>query len=158
MLVRTGAMLAAAVAGVLIFTPPAQAAGVKVGILSCAVNSGWGIGVGSSRRVNCVYHRRDGIDERYRGRLEDVGLDLGYVNSGELVWGVVAPATSVAPGALSGHYAGATAGATLGVGGDVHVLVGGLDHSFALQPISVQGNSGIDLAAGIGALQLQAET
>jgi Protein of unknown function (DUF992) len=154
MLVRTGIVPAAAIAGALILSGPAGAAGVKVGVLSCAVQSGWGIGVGSSRPVDCIYHRANGQREHYQGRLEDIGLDLGYVNGGEFVWGVVAPTSSVKAGALAGQYAGATAGATLGVGGDVHVLIGGLDKSIALQPISVQGNSGIDVTAGIGALQL----
>ena len=154
MIVRTG-VLAAALSGALAFAAPAEAAGIKIGILSCSVDSGWGLVVGSSRAVDCVYHRRNGADEHYTGRISKVGVDLGYLNGGELVWGVVAPTSSVESGALEGQYAGATAGATLGVGGDIHVLVGGLDRSIALQPVSVQGNSGVDIAAGIGALHLE---
>ena len=159
MIKRTEAgFAAAAVAAALMLSAPAHAAGVKIGVLSCAVDSGWGVVVGSSRDVDCTYRGSNGYAEHYSGKLEKVGVDLGYVKSGELVWGVVAPTSSVEPGALAGQYAGATAGATIGVGGDVNVLIGGLDKSIALQPISVQGDSGIDVSAGIGALHLSKVT
>jgi len=153
---KTGVVaIAAALAGALALSAPAQAAGVKIGILSCHVDSGWGYLLGSSRRVNCLYHRENGEDTHYKGSISKLGVDIGYVNSGELVWDVVAPTSDLSPGALEGKYAGATAGATVGVGGDVHVLIGGLDKSIALQPVSIQGNTGVDVAAGIGAMNLK---
>ncbi len=71
------------------------------------------------------------------------------------MWGVVAPSSDVRPGSLAGDYAGATAGATFGVGLGAHVLIGGLDPSIALQPVSVQGNTGLNIAAGIGVITLE---
>ncbi len=71
-----------------------------------------------------------------------------------LVWGVFAPSSDVRPGALQGDYAGATASATVGVGLGANVLVGGLDKSIALQPLSVEGNRGLNVAAGVGAISL----
>jgi Protein of unknown function (DUF992) len=154
MRIRTGVALAAALLSFVALSP-AQAAGVKIGVLSCRVHSGWGYVLGSSRDLDCTYHRTSGSDEHYTGTLMKVGVDIGYLNSGELVWGVVAPTSEVKEGALAGQYAGATGGATVGLGGDVHVLVGGLDKSIALQPVSIQGNSGLDVAAGIGAIELK---
>ncbi len=156
MLMKTGVIaIAAALASTLAVSVPAQASGIKIGVLSCHVDSGWGYLLGSSRRVNCLYHREDGLDTHYRGSISKLGFDLGYTSGGEMVWSVVAPTSSVKAGALEGKYAGATAGATVGVGGDVNVLVGGLDKSIALQPVSVQGNTGLDVAAGIGAMNLK---
>ena len=155
MLRKTGIIAIAALTGALALSAPASAAGVKVGVLSCHVDSGWGYLLGSSRRVNCLYHRENGRDTHYRGTISKLGVDVGRINSGEIVWDVVAPTSDMRPGALAGNYAGATAGATIGVGGDVNVLIGGLDKSIALQPISVQGNTGIDIAAGIGAINLK---
>ena len=51
----------------------------------------------------------------------------------------------------------ATAGATFGIGLGANVLVGGLDKSVALQPLSVQGNTGLNIAAGVGVISLKFE-
>jgi hypothetical protein len=83
------------------------------------------------------------------------GVDIGYTRGGVLIWDVVAPSSDVAPGALQGGYVGATVSATVGVGAGANVLVGGLRKSIALQPISITGESGLNVAAGIGALQLK---
>jgi uncharacterized protein DUF992 len=72
-----------------------------------------------------------------------------------LVWAVFAPSSDVRAGALQGDYAGATASATVGVGLGANVLIGGLDKSIALQPLSVEGNRGLNVAAGIGAISLK---
>ena len=60
-------------------------------------------------------------------------------------------------GALEGDYAGATASATVGVGLGANVLIGGLDKSIALQPLSVSGNTGLNIAAGVGVITLKYE-
>jgi hypothetical protein len=71
------------------------------------------------------------------------------------VWDVIAPSSDMRPGALAGGYGGVTASATVGVGVGAHVLIGGFDRSISLQPVSVEGNSGLDVAAGIGAMNLK---
>jgi di/tricarboxylate transporter len=81
-------------------------------------------------------------------------VDVGYQDGGVLVWGVIAPTSDMRKGALGGNYAGATASATVGIGLGANVLVGGLDKSIALQPVSIEGNKGLNLAAGIGAVDL----
>jgi len=66
---------------------------------------------------------------------------------GVMVWAVYAP-TNRRRGALSGTYAGAAAEATLIAGLGANALVGGSDRTIALQPFSVQGQVGLNIAAG----------
>jgi len=152
---KTLTILAAALLGAAV-AAPAQAApaGVKVGTLSCHVASGWGFVFGSSKDLHCVF-RNGRRAERYAGTVSKFGVDIGYTEGGELIWTVFAPTSDVRPGALEGGYAGATASATVGVGLGANVLVGGLDKSIALQPLSVEGNSGLNVAAGIGSINLK---
>ena len=60
-----------------------------------------------------------------------------------------APVARLGPGDLSGDYVGAQGSATLGVGVGGNVLVGGSANSIALQPLSVQGQVGVSIAAGL---------
>jgi hypothetical protein len=135
---------------------PAHAqSGVKVGVLTCNVASGWGFVFGSSKALNCNYRPNKGMSDRYTGTVNKFGVDIGYTEGGVLVWNVVAPTSDIKAGALEGDYAGASASATVGVGVGANVLVGGLDKSIALQPISFEGNTGLNVAAGIGAINLK---
>jgi hypothetical protein len=134
----------------------AQAAsGVKVGTLTCNVASGWGFVFGSSKDLHCNFRPNNHMGEHYTGSISKFGVDIGYTEGGVLVWGVFAPSSDVRPGVLQGDYAGATASATVGVGLGANVLIGGLDKSIALQPLSVEGNKGLNVAAGIGAISLK---
>lgn len=149
-----GAGLAAAS---LMMAGAAQAAphGVRVGTLTCNVASGWGFVFGSSKDLHCTF-RGNGHREHYTGSISKFGVDIGYTEGGVLVWGVFAPSSDVRQGALQGDYGGVTAGATVGVGLGANVLVGGLDKSIALQPLSIEGNRGLNVAAGIGSISLRA--
>ncbi|MGD0192790.1 MAG: DUF992 domain-containing protein [Rhizomicrobium sp.] len=133
---------------------PAQADGVKVGVLNCHVSSGWGFIFGSSKDLRCNFSPKKGEAERYRGSVSKFGVDIGYTTGGVLIWDVVAPESGIKRGALTGDYAGASASATAGVGVGANVLVGGFDRSVTLQPVSVEGNEGLNIAAGIGAISL----
>lgn len=135
--------------------PPPAPAGIKVGSLTCNVSSGFGFIFGSDKTLKCTYAPNSGAGEHYSGTFSKYGLDIGYANTAVLVWGVVAPTSDVRPGALEGDYAGATAGASFGVGLGANVLIGGLDKSIALQPVSVQGNTGLSLTAGLGVITLK---
>lgn len=134
-----------------------QSAGVKVGVLTCHEASGWGFVFGSSRTMNCVFSSGANHTELYRGRISKFGVDVGYQRAAVLVWTVLAPTTDVAPGALAGAFGGATAGATVGVGGSANVLIGGSTHSLALEPLSFEGSTGLNVAAGIAALNLRSQ-
>src|SRR3954468_19287780 len=129
--------------------------GVKVGVLTCQVESGWGFVLGSSKDMDCTYRPVWGPEDRYTGSIWKLGLDIGYTQTGSIVWDVVAPASDMGAGALAGNYVGATASATIVAGIGANVLIGGFDKSVALQPVSVIGNAGLNVAAGIGGIRLK---
>jgi hypothetical protein len=128
--------------------------GVKIGVLECQTHGGWGYILGASRKVDCTYQPTADRVERYTGSMTKIGLDLGYKGPGGMAWAVFAPTTSMAPGALAGRYAGATASAAAGVGVGAHAMIGGSEKQVALQPLSFEGETGLNVAAGLGALQL----
>ncbi len=137
------------------FSAQAAPHGVKVGELTCGVASGWGFVFGSSKDLRCVFRQNDRKAVHYSGSISKFGVDIGYTEGGVLIWGVVAPSSDMRPGALEGDYVGASAGATAGIGVGANVLVGGFDKSFSLQPLSVSGNKGLNVAAGIGSISLK---
>ena len=149
----TGAAIAAAG---LLFASAADAAphGVKVGELTCNVASGWGFVFGSSKDLHCTFRPSGHPAEHYTGSISKFGVDVGYTGGEVLVWGVFAPTSDMRKGALSGDYVGATAQATVAVGLGANALVGGFDKSIALQPLSVEGTKGLNVAAGIGSISL----
>ncbi|HEY2526188.1 MAG TPA: DUF992 domain-containing protein [Candidatus Binataceae bacterium] len=130
---------------------------VRAGYLTCHVASGWGFVFGSSREVNCAYTRDKNYTEYYHGSITKFGADIGYLSSAVILWAVVAPTTNLGEGALAGHYGGATASVALGVGAGANVLIGGFKKSIALQPISIEGENGLNVAAGIAELNLKLE-
>jgi len=131
-----------------------DSAGVKVGTLSCHEASGWGFIFGSSHEIRCTFSGGDRI-ERYEGSISKFGVDVGYQQSAVLVWAVIAPHEMHDHGVLAGHYGGATVEGTFGVGLGANVLVGGSNKSIALQPLSIEGATGLNVAAGIGELTLR---
>src|SRR5258706_14427575 len=143
-LLAAGSMLAA----------PAQAAGVKIGVLTCNVDSGWGYILGSSKDIRCNYVPNRGFGEHYAGSISKVGVDIGFTRGGVLIWDVIAPSSDLRPGALEGGYGGVSAAATVGIGVGANVLLGGFYKSNALQPVSNQSKNGLYVAAGICALNL----
>jgi Protein of unknown function (DUF992) len=150
--------LALATAGLIaaspvLFEQPAQAAGgVAAGFLTCNVSSGWGFVFGSSRELHCVFST---TGEHYIGEINKFGVDIGFTQGGVIVWTVFAPTSHLAPGSLAGNYAGATAGATAIVGVAANALIGGSNKTIALQPLSVEGNQGLNVAAGIASVTLR---
>jgi len=127
--------------------------GVTAGVLTCNVSSGFGFVFGSSRDLNCVYST---TGEHYIGAINKYGVDIGFTKGGVIVWTVIAPTANLAPGTLAGHYAGATAGATAVVGVAAHALVGGNNNTITLQPLSIEGNQGLNVAAGLADVTLRA--
>jgi len=111
--------------------------------------------VGSVTNLGCVL-RADGLPEdRYVATIRKVGLDLGITQETALAWGVFVPVARLGPGDLAGTYAGAQGSASFGVGAGGNVLVGGSNNSIALQPLSVQGQVGLNVAAGLESLELR---
>jgi len=129
--------------------------GVRVGTLTCHVASGWGFVFGSSKSLRCTFAPAPGRAEFYAGTINKFGVDIGYTQGGVLVWAVFAPTANLAPGSLNGNYVGATGSATVGVGVGANVLVGGSNSTISLQPVSFEGNTGLNVAAGIGSISLR---
>jgi hypothetical protein len=128
---------------------------VQVGVLECRGGSSVGFIVGSVTNLGCVL-RIDGLPEdRYVATIRKVGVDLGITQETALAWGVFAPVARLGPGDLAGTYAGAQGSAAIGVGAGGNVLVGGSDNSIALQPLSLQGQVGLSVAAGLESLELR---
>jgi len=129
----------------------------KVGALRCEVSSGLGLIVTSAKEMRCIFTSARGYSERYFGMVRKFGLDLGRTNRGVLAWEVLAPMQGPRRGALAGDYVGVDASATVGVGLGANALIGGSGRSIALQPLSVQAQTGLALAAGVESLTLRAE-
>lgn len=132
--------------------------GVELGVLDCIVDGGTGFIVGSSKDVSCTYQPADSSQppEQYFGNISKFGLDIGVTGDSVMQWIVLAPTADVyAPGALAGDYVGASAQATAGVGVGANLLVGGSEQSFTLQPVSVQAQTGLNLAVGVTSFELR---
>lgn len=133
----------------------AQAERVKAGTLACDISGGIGLVITSHKDVTCMFTPSQlGPREVYVGGISKFGLDIGATSGGEMVWAVYAPTTRRF-GALAGNYSGATAEATVGAGLGANVLVGGSNRTVALQPVSVQGQAGLNVAAGVAELTLR---
>jgi hypothetical protein len=152
---KTFGLLGAGLLAAALCAAPAQAGGVKVGTLTCHVASGWGFIFGSSKDLRCNFHPNSGVGEHYIGSISKFGVDIGYTDSAVIVWAVFAPSAGPKRGALEGGYGGVTASATAGVGVGANALVGGFDRSITLQPLSIEGNTGLNVAGGIGAMSLK---
>ena len=151
-----GAAALTAISTIALAQAPANSqSGVNVGSLQCKVAGGVGFIFGSSKDLDCLLVRTDGVAEHYAGSINKFGVDIGYTQGGVLVWGVFAPSGGLAPGALSGNYVGATGSATVGVGAGANVLVGVSNRTISLQPVSIEGNTGLNVAAGIGSISLR---
>jgi hypothetical protein len=145
-------MLATSIAGTYAQAPIQR---VQVGILECRGAASIGFVVGSVTNLGCVLRAEGMPEDRYIATIRKVGLDLGITQESALAWAVYAPVARLGPGDLAGYYAGAQGSATLGVGVGGNVLVGGSANSIALQPLSVQGQVGVSLAAGLESLELR---
>jgi Protein of unknown function (DUF992) len=132
----------------------AQPRQVQVGTLTCSLSASIGLIVASQKNVNCVFRGGPGEpEEGYTGTMTTIGLDIGVTSGGVIIWAVFAD-TNRYSGMLAGTYAGATAEVSVAAGLGANVLVGGSHRSVALQPLSVQGQIGLDIAGGVGALEL----
>jgi len=133
----------------------ADPAGVKVGLLTCNVSSGWGLIFGSSKDLDCTYTGVSNISEDYTGSITKYGVDIGYQKGGVMVWAVFAPTAQLPHGALAGNYGGVTAGGSAGVGAGANALVGGSNNTVSLQPVSIEASAGLNIAAGVASISLQ---
>ena len=128
---------------------------VRAGILQCQGGQNVGFVVGSVANLECVFRSEGRRPEPYIARVQRIGLDLGVTEQTQLSWAVNAPTSRLGRGELAGSYGGVGANASIGIGGGGNFLVGGPANAYALQPISLQGQTGLNVAAGIADIQLQ---
>lgn len=153
---RLTSLLLGAVAITCLASAEAQSQqGVQLGVLNCRGGASMGFVVGSVTNLGCVLTGTGRPDQPYVATIRKVGIDLGITQETALSWAVFAPVNYHGPGDLSGNYAGAQGSASFGVGLGANVLVGGSQNSFALQPLSLQGSTGINVAAGLQSLELR---
>ncbi len=153
---RLSILVAAATAAILAMPSTAQAQRVRAGVLTCNLDPTIGLIVGSQQQASCVFDpsRPGAPNERYSATLSRIGLDLGVRAGGVLVWGVFAATSKLPPRTLAGTYVGAAGDASIGVGAGANVLVGGSNRSVSLQPLSLSGELGVNLALGVAGLRL----
>lgn len=132
-----------------------QSGRVQIGVLECRGGASVGFIVGSVTNLGCVLRGDGRRDEPYVATIRKVGLDIGITQETALAWAVFAPVEQFGPGDLAGNYAGAQGSASVGVGLGANVLVGGSQNSVALQPLSLQGSTGLNVAVGLEGLELR---
>jgi hypothetical protein len=128
---------------------------VRAGILQCQGGQNVGFVVGSVTSLECVFQSEGRRPQAYIATVRRFGVDLGFTEQTRLSWAVNAPGGRLGRGDLTGNYGGVGANASVGVGGGGNFLVGGPQNAYALQPISVQGQTGLNVAAGVAGLELQ---
>ena len=128
---------------------------VRAGILQCQGGQNVGFVVGSVTSFECVFQSEGRRPEPYTATVRRYGVDLGFTDQTRFSWAVNAPTGQVGRGDLAGNYGGVGANASVGVGFGGNFLVGGPANSYALQPISVQGQTGLNVAAGVADIELE---
>jgi hypothetical protein len=152
-MIRSSIVLAAVVAAVVGIAAPASA--LEVGTLRCQGGEGPGYVLGSHREYDCMFiPSRGGPAHYYHAVLRRFGLDVGVTNAERVSWAVLAATGYPGPGILGGRYVGAQAAAAVGYGVGANALVGGLNNSFALQPLSVSGSRGVSAVGTVSSLEL----
>jgi hypothetical protein len=138
--------------------PASAESRIEVGVLTCTARGGSGFVIVSSRHFRCRFHRPGpaAYDEIYRASVSKFGIDLGTTTVTSITWAVLAPTSRLRPRSLSGDYGGVGAEATVGLGVGANALVGGSGQGIILQPLSVQAQQGLNVAAGVESLQLRA--
>ena len=153
MSIRT-VVTASILSGAVLLGSPAQAQYVQAGALTCNLSGSIGMIVASRKAMACSFRNSRGNIELYDGVITRIGLDIGATSGGQMVWSVLAPSGPLQRFALAGGYGGASGEASLGAGVGANVLVGGSNRSIALQSLSLQGQSGVNLALGVASLEL----
>ena len=142
--------------GLLLIGNPAHAQGssTRQGMLTCRTSASLGLIVGSTQRLACQFRENSGWTQDYIGRINRIGLDIGFTAGGVMAWGVIGSTGAVRPGVLTGRFVGASGEISVGVGVGANVLVGGTAQGISLQPLSLEGQVGVNLALGVAGLTL----
>ena len=131
--------------------------GATVGMLRCSEASGWGLVFGSTKDLKCIFtpSEKGAKAAHFTGTIKKYGVDIGFTENAVILWAVVSTSDKFMPGDIAGSYGGVTASAAWAAGLGANVLLGGSKQGFALQPLSVQGYNGINVAAGVTEVELK---
>ena len=157
-MIRTLLLPAAALLAVSALPAAAAQGGVELGVLDCSISGGTGFIIGSKKDLHCTFNPagKTFAPENYFGAVSKWGIDIGSTDQAVMRWLVLAPSSNIyAPGALAGDYVGASAELTAAVGAGANLLVGGLNGTFTLQPLSLQTQTGLNLAVGVTRFQMR---
>ncbi len=159
LIAKTLGLAACACVGMGIAAGAASAqAKIQVGTLTCKGGGGVGLVVASQKTFHCRYTAEGKrTTANFTATMTRIGVDVGVTGDTTIVWGVLASGNTLAPSAIAGEYAGASADASIAVGGGANVLVGGSNKGISLQPLSIQGQEGVNLAVGVSSLNLRLE-
>ena len=136
-------------------SPSIAAPKIAVGTLTCYGKGGVGYIFGSKQNLRCNFETPiSGRTYRYAATITKVGVDIGIKGDSTLVWTVLGPTTDIPSEALEGNYGGVTAGAAVGIGASANALLGGSSQSIILQPVSVEGQTGLNISAGVAGLTI----
>jgi len=148
-------MLGIAIVSLLVPIAGANASPLDSGFLECQGGRSIGYIVGSVANLDCVYRSHGRPPEAYIAVIRRFGLDVGVIEQTRFAWAVSAPVSRFERGELAGTYGGVGASASVGVGFGGNFLLGGPGNAYALQPISMQGQTGFNLAAGVAGIELK---
>ncbi len=127
---------------------------VQTGVLECITLPSVGMIVGSVREMDCIFKPTIGPQQSYSGTQGRIGIDVGIRDRAGLAWAVFSPTVQIGAGELAGNYGGVSADAAVGLGVGANALIGGSNNSFALQPLSLEGQVGLSAGGGITGLTL----
>jgi hypothetical protein len=133
----------------------AQGSKTRAGVLTCRTSASIGLVVGSHQKLRCQFKADAGWTQDYSGVINRLGLDLGVTGGGIMTWLVMAVTSDIPPTALTGRFVGASGDISAGVGVGANVLIGGTKKAISLQPLSVEGQVGVNLALGVAGMTLQ---
>jgi len=154
-MIKKFAAVAAALLATALAASPVSAGTLRLGLLTCEIDGGMGLIIASHKGLTCTFKpSKGGHRERYTGIVSKIGIDLGVTDQGSLQWAVLAASRDYEDGQLAGDYLGVNAEASIVTGGGANLLVGGFQRSFTLQPLSVQAQTGVNLALAVTSMKL----
>jgi len=131
----------------------------EVGTLDCIIEGGADIGFVTSKELSCTFQPADSArpPESYIGVVRKFGLEAGVTSERVMRWAVLAPTATnpYIPGSLADTYVGPSAEVTAGIGGGANILVSQTNKNLILQPISLQAQTGFNVAVGVSEFQLR---
>ncbi len=152
---RTGGSVALIVLAML--TSPASANDVDAGYLTCRLTqTDAAVHLASNRNFDCTFERhRTKRKEHYRGTVRKYGVEVGLIGKRVLRWKVLkSTPRRLKRGALAGDYRGITAETSFGSGVAVNLLSSSASGQVSLQPLTVHGQEGFNVTAGVMILTL----